>query len=198
MGKAWECEIITATKNLQELSIASLENESMHLLTLEDEIKNKEQEVVAELLVRCKPILRYISSDIEIGNQPAKCYYDENVSDFHDKKGISICGKLERISSELNATDGSYDGEEFFLCHDLSVLGLGYRGSWSNWQGSSSYWEAEVTEHSNFIEAGLKIAAILRSLLNAFNKAIKQNENKKVTLESRLKRIESMKRILTE
>ena len=38
MGKAWECEIIPATKNLQELSIASLENESMHLLTLEDEI----------------------------------------------------------------------------------------------------------------------------------------------------------------
>lgn len=56
------------------------------------------------------------------------------------------CKKTEQFA-------GIYHGFDLFVREDGAIIQFEYDGAWSNWQGSSSGWEATVTEYPSAHDA---------------------------------------------
>jgi len=110
-----------------------------------------EQQAEAELLTRVvglvKPALR------ALGTRPKVAYYtwwvgtvraDEEYK-FLPTRALYLAPDDKPGPARRGYNDGCYEGRDLFLGEDGLFYTLTYSGHWSNWQGSGSKWEAQMT-----------------------------------------------------
>ena len=171
------------------------------------EAKDIEQSVeILELLFgKLKPIMRFIDQKIQI-----EYFENENTvnKDYHSENGIL----LDSVNNNQNTGDyphadnyGNYDISEVYLTRPGDLIWLIIEGSWSRWVRDSSSWKAHISiiTIKDVIENMLSrntestyLYAIIRNISRSFESAIRDNENKRDILKSRLDIIESIKELL--
>lgn len=190
---------MNATTNPMADFLAALEHAAelgKEVAALEKQTVEEEAQALTTIVAKTLPVLRYIDYKIRISASYSGHLYHEWQYNYLPEKGIVLVDKYGRRYTNRDYR-GSYDGTMLVLTRSGKLLHLARDGHWSNWQGESCWWQAEVQEVTpeQAIERyGLQ--AIVEGLVKEFKEAIKDNENKKQVLEKRLELLEQVKALL--
>lgn len=180
----------------------------------EQEIHEREKEIVEEVLERFSSIVRFVGQKWERGYRHAGGQHAHNNYDYDAEPSIRIIyvhetGKGEyrvkkKYDSVMRKKDGDqnrgyYTGRSYNLYEDgLKVLK--YSGSFSNWQGESSSYESKVIATGTSAVGRMlnkaDLTDILAGLKYRVNEAIKENENKEKFIGKRMKTIEALEKVI--
>lgn len=187
-------------EKIQDLlkSLKELKEKFFWVQGMEIEIKGRTAEILQVIFENLQPILPFIYSRIKVS-----CYSQFNKRDqieYYEQKGVCLSDnfQLHHTGSYPHVDNyGDYEGKQFWLLDNLTLIELSRSGSYSAWQQDSSGWRAIVTQISmKEMLDHISFESIIKGIIETFNTAIEENENKRQQLNSRLKTLKTIQSLL--
>ena len=138
---------MTETETINKLREDALAIASEHdeLTRTTTQRQAAEARVLAGVVEAVRPALRAMASRIATSERTSGLATDRQreCKTHHDTPGLRVDGDGLEEDCPRDFT-GSHEGSALYLLADGTFAVLTYSGSWSRWQGSTSWWEAEV------------------------------------------------------
>lgn len=177
-----------------------------------EQLRNREAEVLNDLVNQFTPVAQYLGDKAEVGYNHSGAQGATGRTDLDDEASIPIGrviqigdtetytrvgeGEPSRYKDGADDTRGSYRGTVYRIGPN-GLFKIRYSGGWSNWQGEGSRFEG-IKEEAPPEEVLIffDLEEVLKSLKEAMNGAVKENENKQKHIGKRRKTVEAVEKVL--